>query len=66
MLFAFADARLEPQVYFGWDSRVSSVTLSQEVEKGVVAAGGKYVDFGLVTTPQLHFLVHIQVFWFIL
>ncbi|KAL5966023.1 Phosphoacetylglucosamine mutase [Taenia solium] len=54
------DVRSEPQVYFGWDSRVSSVTLSREVEKGVVAAGGKYVDFGLVTTPQLHFLVHIQ------
>ncbi|VDM30452.1 unnamed protein product [Hydatigera taeniaeformis] len=54
------DACIEPQVFFGWDSRVSSVALSQEVKKGVMATGGKYVDFGLVTTPQLHFLVHIQ------
>ncbi|KAH9281478.1 Phosphoacetylglucosamine mutase [Echinococcus granulosus] len=54
------DENVEPQVYFGWDSRISSVTLSQEVKKGIVAVGGKYIDFGLVTTPQLHFLVHIQ------
>lgn len=58
---SFTDPSVIPQVYIGWDSRTSSVGLSQEVAKGVTAVGGKYVDFGLVTTPQLHFLVHIQV-----
>lgn len=57
----FVDVNIKPIVYLGWDSRVSSVSLSQEVERCVVAVGGKCVDFGLVTTPQLHFLVHIQV-----
>ncbi|KAM7536444.1 hypothetical protein Aperf_G00000084144 [Anoplocephala perfoliata] len=53
-------ANTEPQVYLGWDSRTSSVSLSQEVAKSITAIGGKCVDFGLVTTPQLHFLVHSQ------
>ncbi|VDN98223.1 unnamed protein product [Rodentolepis nana] len=54
------NASIVPQVYIGWDSRDSSVSLSQEVTKAITALGGKYIDFGLVTTPQLHFLVHIQ------
>lgn len=56
-----ADASIVPQVYIGWDSRISSVSLSQEVAKGATALGGKYIDFGLVTSPQLHFMVYIQV-----
>ncbi len=48
-------------VFIGWDTRSSSSSLAQEVEQGIVAAGGRYVDFGLVTTPQLHYLVQIQV-----
>ncbi|KAM3174642.1 hypothetical protein ACTXT7_010135 [Hymenolepis weldensis] len=54
------NASIVPQVYIGWDSRISSVSLSQEVAKGATALGGKYIDFGLVTSPQLHFMVYIQ------
>uniref|UniRef100_A0A5K3F368 phosphoacetylglucosamine mutase n=2 Tax=Mesocestoides corti TaxID=53468 RepID=A0A5K3F368_MESCO len=54
------DPNIEPMVFVGWDTRKSSVGLAEEVEQGIVAAGGKYVDFGLVTTPQLHYLVQNQ------
>ena len=37
--------------------RQSSPTLSQAVIDGVEAAGGKVEDFGILSTPQLHYLV---------
>ena len=37
--------------------RQSSPTLSQAVIDGVEAAGGKVEDFGILSPPQLHYLV---------
>jgi len=37
--------------------RPSSESLSAAVVDGVVAAGGQFKKFGLVSTPQLHYLV---------
>ncbi|XP_053744018.1 phosphoacetylglucosamine mutase isoform X2 [Synchiropus splendidus] len=44
-------------VFVGRDTRSSSVLLSQAVLDGVSALGGVSKDYGLVTTPQLHFMV---------
>jgi len=44
-------------VVVGRDTRQSSPTLSQAVIDGVEAAGGKVEDFGILSTPQLHYLV---------
>ena len=37
--------------------RPSSAPLSKAVIDGIEAAGGKYKDYGVVTTPQLHYFV---------
>ncbi|ESO82826.1 hypothetical protein LOTGIDRAFT_229832 [Lottia gigantea] len=34
-----------------------SEQLSQSLQDGVVVMGGEYIDFGLLSTPQLHYLV---------
>ncbi|MBN3282132.1 AGM1 mutase, partial [Polyodon spathula] len=47
----------EACVVVGRDTRPSSEKLSQAVLDGVMSLGGKYHDYGLVTTPQLHFMV---------
>ncbi len=44
-------------VYVGRDTRLSSPSLSRAVLDGVEAAGGVARDFGVVTTPQLHYNV---------
>ena len=41
------------KIYF----RPSSAPLSKAVIDGIEAAGGKYKDYGVVTTPQLHYFV---------
>jgi len=45
------------RVIVGRDTRVSSPALSLAVVEGVKAAGGEVVDIGVVTTPQLHYMV---------
>ncbi|KAL2082573.1 hypothetical protein ACEWY4_022391 [Coilia grayii] len=47
-------------VFIGRDTRPSSESLSQAVQDGVSALAGLCQDFGLVTTPQLHYLVCCQ------
>ncbi|MBN3318094.1 AGM1 mutase, partial [Atractosteus spatula] len=47
----------EAFVVLGRDTRPSSEKLSQAVSDGVASLGGKSHDYGLVTTPQLHFMV---------
>ncbi|XP_051853287.1 phosphoacetylglucosamine mutase [Antechinus flavipes] len=47
-------------IIIGRDTRPSSEKLSQSVIDGVTALGGQYHDYGLVTTPQLHYLVCCQ------
>uniref|UniRef100_A0A8C4N9Z4 Phosphoacetylglucosamine mutase n=1 Tax=Eptatretus burgeri TaxID=7764 RepID=A0A8C4N9Z4_EPTBU len=44
-------------VLIGQDTRASSKVLAQAVSDGVTDLGGTFKDFGLVTTPQLHYLV---------
>ena len=41
----------------GRDTRLSSPALSQACVRGVEAVGGSVVDLGVVTTPQLHYMV---------
>ncbi|NXX74151.1 AGM1 mutase, partial [Urocolius indicus] len=50
----------DASVFIGRDTRPSSKKLSQSVIDGVSVLGGQYHDYGLVTTPQLHYLVCCQ------
>uniref|UniRef100_A0A6Q2WSB0 Phosphoacetylglucosamine mutase n=1 Tax=Esox lucius TaxID=8010 RepID=A0A6Q2WSB0_ESOLU len=52
------DMAQEANVFVGKDTRCSSESLSKAVMDGVCALGGHYN--GLVTTPQLHYLVCCQ------
>lgn len=45
------------EVFVGKDTRPSSPHLSKSVMDGVLALSGKPIDYGIVTTPQLHFFV---------
>ncbi|CAI5769762.1 phosphoacetylglucosamine mutase isoform X1 [Podarcis lilfordi] len=51
------DLQQEAFIVIGRDTRSSSKKLSQSVIDGVSALGGQYQDYGLVTTPQLHYMV---------
>lgn len=44
-------------VLIGRDTRESSLRLAGSATDGVKVMGGQITDFGLLTTPQLHFLV---------
>uniref|UniRef100_A0A671SUI3 Phosphoacetylglucosamine mutase n=1 Tax=Sinocyclocheilus anshuiensis TaxID=1608454 RepID=A0A671SUI3_9TELE len=44
-------------IYVGKDTRPSGASLSRAVLDGVSSLGGKTHDYGLVTTPQLHYMV---------
>uniref|UniRef100_A0A452UYB8 Phosphoacetylglucosamine mutase n=1 Tax=Ursus maritimus TaxID=29073 RepID=A0A452UYB8_URSMA len=44
-------------VVIGRDTRPSSEKLSQSVIDGVTVLEGQFHDYGLVTTPQLHYMV---------
>ncbi|KAF7269692.1 phosphoglucomutase 3-like protein nst [Rhynchophorus ferrugineus] len=46
-----------PEVLIGKDTRPSSPSLAKAVVDGVLALGGKPIDYGIVTTPQLHYFV---------
>ncbi|NXQ97627.1 AGM1 mutase, partial [Sagittarius serpentarius] len=50
----------DASVFVGRDTRSSSEKLSQSVIDGISVLGGQYHDYGLVTTPQLHYLVCCQ------
>lgn len=54
------DMKADANVYIGRDTRPSSQALSQAVLDGVQAAGGQAKDFGVVSTPQLHYFVVCQ------
>eukprot|EP00079_Xenopus_tropicalis_P025090 XP_012818211.1 PREDICTED: phosphoacetylglucosamine mutase isoform X1 [Xenopus tropicalis] len=47
----------EASVAIGRDTRPSSENLAYAVIDGVTALNSKYHDYGLVTTPQLHYIV---------
>ncbi|XP_054258516.1 phosphoacetylglucosamine mutase [Macrosteles quadrilineatus] len=44
-------------IFIGRDTRPSSKSLSDIVVEGVEALGGVVTDYGVVTTPMLHYLV---------
>ncbi|NXX95530.1 AGM1 mutase, partial [Centropus bengalensis] len=50
----------DASVFIGRDTRPSSEKLSQAVIDGISVLGGQYHDYGLVTTPQLHYMVCCQ------
>ncbi|XP_069829615.1 phosphoacetylglucosamine mutase isoform X2 [Dendropsophus ebraccatus] len=50
----------ESSVAIGRDTRPSSENLSLAVIDGVTALESKYQDYGLVTTPQLHYVVRCR------
>ncbi|CAL8316651.1 unnamed protein product [Merluccius merluccius] len=51
------DLTQEAHVFVGKDTRSSSARLSEAVLDGVTALRGHSKDYGLVTTPQLHYMV---------
>ncbi|KAL4232056.1 Phosphoglucomutase-3 [Mactra antiquata] len=42
------------------DTRPSSVSLSEALQRGIQALNGECIDFGLLTTPQLHYMVRCK------
>lgn len=50
----------EAFVVIGRDTRPSSEKLSQSVIDGVTVLGGHFHDYGLLTTPQLHYMVYCR------
>lgn len=51
------DAQKPASVILARDTRPSGKRLSDALKAGIEAAGGKFIDFGIATTPQLHYLV---------
>lgn len=47
-----------PALALGWDVRPSSVRLRDRLAEGMVAAGARVVDIGLVPTPVLYYACH--------
>lgn len=45
------------EIVVGKDTRPSSPSLAKSLTDGVLALSGKPVDYGIVTTPQLHYFV---------
>uniref|UniRef100_A0AC11EAF2 Phosphoglucomutase 3 n=1 Tax=Ovis aries TaxID=9940 RepID=A0AC11EAF2_SHEEP len=54
---AAVDLHQDAFVVIGRDTRPSSEKLSQSVIDGVTVLGGQFHDYGLLTTPQLHYMV---------
>ncbi|KAF2488005.1 hypothetical protein BDY17DRAFT_290087 [Neohortaea acidophila] len=44
-------------VIFARDTRPSGLRLVKALKAGLEAAGAEYIDYGVLTTPQLHYLV---------
>ncbi|CAG2105791.1 unnamed protein product [Medioppia subpectinata] len=51
------DMKDEANVYVGRDTRSSSDRLCKAVIDGIVAGEGSAHDFGITTTPQIHYMV---------
>ncbi|XP_055965718.1 phosphoacetylglucosamine mutase [Sorex fumeus] len=54
---AAVNLQQEAFVVIARDTRPSSKKLSQAVIDGVTVLGGQFHDYGLLTTPQLHYMV---------
>ncbi|KAJ8025399.1 Phosphoacetylglucosamine mutase [Holothuria leucospilota] len=51
------DMNQPANVFFARDTRPSSCSLAQSLQEGIQALHGEYTNFGLLTTPQLHYMV---------
>lgn len=51
------DLRVRARVVYGWDTRPSSPALVRAIVDGLGALDAESTEGGLVTTPQLHYLV---------
>lgn len=45
------------EIFVGKDTRPSSPSLAKSLMDGILALSGKPIDYGIVTTPQLHYFV---------
>lgn len=52
------DMNANANVYIGWDTRYHSPVLSRAVVNGVIALKGNMKEYGIVTTPMLHYFVY--------
>ncbi|XP_027982868.1 phosphoacetylglucosamine mutase isoform X5 [Eptesicus fuscus] len=57
---AAVDLQQDAFVVIGRDTRPSSERLSQSVIDGITVSGGQFHDYGLLTTPQLHYMVYCR------
>ena len=48
---------VRPRVVYGWDTRPSSPSLVGAIVDGLQALNAEMIEGGLLTTPQLHYLV---------
>ncbi|XP_045470715.1 phosphoacetylglucosamine mutase [Harmonia axyridis] len=48
------------EILVGKDTRPSSPSLAKALCDGVLALSGKPIDYGIVTTPQLHYFVYCR------
>lgn len=51
------DTSLPGRVIYGHDSRASSAAMVAALEDGFKVSGAEVANYGLVTTPQLHYIV---------
>ncbi|XP_075238329.1 phosphoglucomutase 3-like protein nst [Lycorma delicatula] len=51
------NVELPASVYIGEDTRPSSKRLAKAAYDGVIESGGSCTDYGIITTPMLHYLV---------
>lgn len=51
------DSTIQPHVVYAWDSRPSSPALVDAIRAGLHVLGATSTEGGLLTTPQLHYLV---------
>lgn len=51
------DMKDRVEIFVGKDTRPSSPSLSKCVCDGILAMSGKPIDYGIVTTPQMHYFV---------
>lgn len=54
---AQVDILAPANVFIARDTRPSSVVLAQSLKDGVTAMEGQLTDYGLLSTPQLHYMV---------
>lgn len=51
------DINQSANIFVARDTRPSSIGLSEVLYDGIKVMNGHYVDYGLLTTPQLHYMV---------